>query len=145
MRGALVLPLLLICVIPTLGYVNVWYQLACNTSTWLLFWGLRDSHDPSRRRDLWLLTIVLGGRSSRIQPRHCYWLPILPAGLIASSIFVFVVGCVFRVFFRPAISEKADTQRTFQSSCDVRPVIHPCRTTHTRIFPTKHSFSYSYL
>jgi len=69
----------------------------------------------------------------------------LPAGLIASGIFVFAVGFAIRVFLRPAISEKADTQIEFQSSSDSRPTIHPCRITHTRIFPANHSFSYSYL
>jgi hypothetical protein len=28
---------------------------------------------------------------------------------------------------------------------DLRPVMIPCRTTHARLFPAKHSFSYSYL
>lgn len=69
----------------------------------------------------------------------------LSAGLVASGIFVFAVGLVFRVFFRPTISAKANTQTEFQSSSDARPSIHTCRTTHTRIFPAKHSFSYSYL
>lgn len=27
----------------------------------------------------------------------------------------------------------------------MKPVIFPCRTSHTRLFPKKHSFSYSYL
>lgn len=28
---------------------------------------------------------------------------------------------------------------------DLRPLVFPCRTSHTRMFPKKHSFSYSYL
>ena len=31
------------------------------------------------------------------------------------------------------------------SSCNLKPLIFPCRTKHTRTFPKKHSFSYSYL
>lgn len=30
-------------------------------------------------------------------------------------------------------------------SSPVKPILFPCRTSHTRIFPQKHSFSYSYL
>ena len=29
--------------------------------------------------------------------------------------------------------------------CPLKPVLFPCRTSHTRIFPQQHSFSYSYL
>ena len=32
-----------------------------------------------------------------------------------------------------------------KSSSPLKPLIFPCRTTHTRLFPKKHSFSYSYL
>lgn len=32
-----------------------------------------------------------------------------------------------------------------KSSNPLRPLVFPCRTTHTRLFPKKHSFSYSYL
>lgn len=32
-----------------------------------------------------------------------------------------------------------------KASNPLRPLVFPCRTTHTRLFPKKHSFSYSYL
>ena len=32
-----------------------------------------------------------------------------------------------------------------KGSNSLRPLVFPCRTTHTRLFPKKHSFSYSYL
>ena len=32
-----------------------------------------------------------------------------------------------------------------KGSDPLRPLVFPCRTTHTRLFPKKHSFSYSYL
>ena len=32
-----------------------------------------------------------------------------------------------------------------RGSSPLRPLVFPCRTTHTRLFPKKHSFSYSYL
>ena len=32
-----------------------------------------------------------------------------------------------------------------KGSNPLRPLVFPCRTTHTRLFPKKHSFSYSYL
>ena len=48
--------------------------------------------------------------------------------------------------------EKARRHGFYRSSHDyndqwspMKPVIFPCRTSHTRLFPKKHSFSYSYL
>lgn len=37
------------------------------------------------------------------------------------------------------------SQRNQFPSSQMRPLLFPCRTTHTRMFPKKHSFSYSYL
>ena len=36
-------------------------------------------------------------------------------------------------------------QKDFLSDTWLKPLIFPCRTSHTRLFPQKHSFSYSYL
>ena len=35
--------------------------------------------------------------------------------------------------------------QSLKTSNPLRPLIFPCRTAHTRLFPQKHSFSYSYL
>lgn len=129
-----------------LGYVNVYFRLTFYISIWLLLWTLRDNRDPSRRTDLWLLIIVLGGRSMLKRGRGvAIDLQPLLVGPVASGIFAFAIACVFLAFIRSAISSKSNGQKEFQSSFNARPAIYPCRTTHTRIFPAKHSFSYSYL
>ena len=38
-----------------------------------------------------------------------------------------------------------EDSQTIISKTSFRPLLLPCRTTHTRLFPNKHSFSYSYL
>ena len=38
-----------------------------------------------------------------------------------------------------------DTPKDILSDSWLKPLIFPCRTSHTRLFPRKHSFSYSYL
>lgn len=41
-------------------------------------------------------------------------------------------------------TEASEKQKPSEPS-DLRPLVFPCRTSHTRMFPKKHSFSYSYL
>ena len=65
-----------------------------------------------------------------------------PATVINISIIgaaSFILLHIFRVYI--GLNE-------FSSSTDgfpAKPMLFPCRTAHTRMFPTKHSFSYSYL
>lgn len=60
-------------------------------------------------------------------------------------------GCSFygRSIFRALRDRKRRVQcapeHTSQAETFLRPMIFPCRTSHTRLFPKKHSFSYSYL
>ena len=46
---------------------------------------------------------------------------------------------------RKAQSPKVEQDDQPQSPNPLKPLIFPCRTAHTRLFPKKHSFSYSYL
>ena len=62
-----------------------------------------------------------------------------------------VIGFVFACS-RNGKSESGDPTnpqsegtKTEPNSPSLRPLLFPCRTTHTRFFPEKHSFSYSYL
>ena len=42
-------------------------------------------------------------------------------------------------------SSEHEDHETVSDSQAMRPLVFPCRTSHTRIFPKKHSFAYSYL
>ncbi len=46
---------------------------------------------------------------------------------------------------REAQDSARDPDYPPKGSNPLRPLVFPCRTTHTRLFPKKHSFSYSYL
>ena len=59
---------------------------------------------------------------------------------------IFIVGAVLFIFLQ--ISRVYIGLNGLSSSTDcfpAKPMFFPCRTAHTRMFPTKHSFSYSYL
>ena len=47
--------------------------------------------------------------------------------------------------WRRAQNPEKEPDYQSKGSNPLRPLVFPCRTTHTRLFPKKHSFSYSYL
>jgi DUF1365 family protein len=65
----------------------------------------------------------------------------LNLGAISALIFVFLACCRYIKRF---LYDSSNHVTTFQTS-GLEPRIFPCRTTHTRLFPKSHSFSYSYL
>ncbi|KAH9900291.1 hypothetical protein F4778DRAFT_771489 [Xylariomycetidae sp. FL2044] len=61
----------------------------------------------------------------------------LPGLLIGIILILYSVNYMHGTRETENLSEDID--------CPSRPLLFPCRTTHSRLFPTKHSFSYSYL
>ncbi|KAL8695190.1 MAG: hypothetical protein Q9218_000228, partial [Villophora microphyllina] len=73
----------------------------------------------------------------------------LATELLASAIIcIFILCFLVAVFWGlPRGVDSKDTTKLWKQEDDsgLRPLIFPSRTTHVRLFPKKHSFSYSYL
>lgn len=67
----------------------------------------------------------------------CFSALLLPLSYVSS--FLFPKGIL------TLTSEKTDQSRNDLDIPFMKPLIFPCKTSHTRLFPKKHSFSYSYL
>ena len=97
------------------------------------------------------LRFIFGAGPSNIRKvlvlRCSIW--IYQTGLIPTSQKAYIVylscllGFLFAIFFQFVKDDQAFEH--FERSHHLRPLIFPARTTHTRIFPKKHGFSYSYL
>lgn len=108
-----------IVAIAFLGRVIVWPSLTCTG----LFLGLV----------IWKCRTLLSGLSNSVLP-DAGWLAvtILGSGMAISAMRISGLSAT-----RGAGTEK--------QSGPGKPLLFPSRTTHSRIFPRKHSFSYSYL
>lgn len=75
------------------------------------------------------------------------WLsPLNATGIIVLCLFFYILGS--RLFGRRSTTHHGAADKTPEqdgSECALRPLFFPARTTHSRFFPQKHSFSYSYL
>jgi DUF1365 family protein len=107
------------------------------------FWAVRFAYDRSKAyKDARAVFVVfcilqrsalacyLGSLTSRLHVRgsHVAW----ACGLMV------VTWCTWRILQKTNIISEKDTMV-------LKPCMIPCRTTHSRLLPTKHSFSYSYL
>jgi DUF1365 family protein len=66
-------------------------------------------------------------------------------GLLTASVVLMLITAVLQ---RGSLGEWFGMSQPIEkepSQPDLPPLMIPCRTTHTRVFPAKHSFSYSYL
>lgn len=138
--------MLLLLIIYKFSYpASIYFQPALTASTWLLFWALRTSQDSSCLSDLLLFIVILLTRR-------------LPSGLellksdrshplslweIGTTILGFLIAGYH--FWRRSRSEVEISSSSNRYQGPDFPRIHPCRTTHTRMFPQKHAFSHSYL
>ncbi|KAI1802161.1 hypothetical protein F4811DRAFT_563440 [Daldinia bambusicola] len=68
----------------------------------------------------------------------CYYLAL---GHIGDVVLLFL----FFIWIRSSIFPGQSVRLSVPWNGPGRPLLFPCRTTHTRLFPKKHSFSYSYL
>lgn len=82
-----------------------------------------------------------------------FWLHLfsLLTYIIPTAATVFAFGLIFLLVHnrhelaRFRSGKEHQDHGPLSNSQAMRPLVFPCRTTHTRIFPKKHSFSYSYL
>lgn len=63
--------------------------------------------------------------------------------LLALLCLLYAVWFIFRYFKR--LVDRGHGDETPLTGHPLKPLVFPCRTSHTRLFPKKHSFSYSYL
>jgi Protein of unknown function (DUF1365) len=152
--GGLVLPILLLVpflyLFPFIRTSSAMY-LCLNVIAWSLFWLLRRSRDPKFWQDFWLFAFWSAWMS-----RNLLWQVILSikehgtaAILIhrtAIELAIFTLG-MFLVcqYLLPDRNVDRNEQAGEHGAARAHPLIHPARTTHTRMFPQRHSFSYSYL
>ncbi|CAL8577600.1 hypothetical protein XPA_003424 [Xanthoria parietina] len=75
------------------------------------------------------------------------WLsPLKATVIIILCLFFYTLGS--RLFGKRSTTHHGAAHKTTEqdgSECALRPLFFPARTTHSRFFPQKHSFSYSYL
>ena len=129
-----------------LSNADTWI-LACSFTAWL-FRGLLD------RKGCWqdgLLVIVTMFflRSGTLTEAAAYlWSLIVPPNGTVFFALVLMLMIGFLVAYRRAqtsiVQNSKEPERTTFPN-PLKPLLFPCRTAHTRLFPKKHSFSYSYL
>lgn len=117
----------------------------------IAFWGLRIQHDASSvQHDLKLIFSCLfwfyrqDFYSGSFRTRSYIWIIVW---LFVVSIIFFLISHRWRVDwnFSQSSAGRGNTTQDPHSTLKLKPLIFPCRTSHTRMFPQKHSFSYSYL
>ncbi|KAL9575956.1 MAG: hypothetical protein Q9212_007524, partial [Teloschistes hypoglaucus] len=72
-------------------------------------------------------------------------LAILPISLISSGLVLCLFLAAFWRLSRKVNAEDTTDSPKEEDGSGLRPLLFPARTTHSRFFPKKHSFSYSYL
>lgn len=67
--------------------------------------------------------------------------------LVSLVVLLLSLSCVLYNYIGKASVEGETTKdnRYESNGLHLKPLLFPCRTSHTRLFPQKHSFSYSYL
>lgn len=91
--------------------------------------------------DLFLLTAIMLFRNWEVAKtaitRHVSTESLLHATAVLASTY----AAIQIVRFVIGLSSRS----TSTQDCILKPMFFPCQTSHTRLFPTKHSFAYSYL
>ena len=107
--------------------------------SWLLFWGTRHAEDPTRWEDLILFSLFYFPRTIVLSFWALFRSLLFPlAGLVGLALFSLTAIALLRA--RP-VSKSLEWK---DYDC-THPLVLRCRTTHTRMFPKKHAFSYYYL
>jgi len=115
---------------------------------WILFYVLRGQHDPTKDTDLLAFTFTSIWRN-RLAWRRL--LTFCSARLGSSPTAPLLIACVSflgaYIILQNLFTgwQKSNTALAEDDTLLPRPIVHRCRTTHSRLFPEKHSFSYSYL
>lgn len=119
----------------------------------VVFWGFRIQQDTAGvKRDLpWILSgLFLVYRqdfySGILEAPSYIWTLVWPLSLCIIFLFMCYRWLVYwRFSQRSSTAERGNNAPNPRPISKFKPLIFPCRTSHTRIFPRKHSFSYSYL
>lgn len=115
------------------------YHHCMHHFVWIAGWAIRHAQDPTRWGDLLLISLLYFPYPSNVPIwtalRHVI---LLLAGLGTITLFTIVVLALRRASpsFKTQIWPEHDSKY---------PLVHRCRTTHTRRFPKIHGFSYRYL
>ena len=108
-------------------------------------WGYRFWYDRSGAKNDSILVFAFSLWAFRLFAFPLLVHFTLPAAIvIAISVTFFPLGNALDVG-TSCYGEEHSDHDTISRWQTMRPLIFPCRTTHTRMFPKKHSFSYSYL
>ena len=120
-----------------------------------VFWTIRSSHDSVKttRDSNWVLLLW-----SFVSPwRKSRWVLMAWISTIYFCYFIYRQKRLQHKHTAHTIAEFQNDQGKLQHglynekfdynhiSSPLKPMIFPCRTSHTRLFPKKHTFSYSYL
>jgi hypothetical protein len=116
---------------PYREYVHHWI--------WSLGWFIRHGDDPTRWGDLLLFCLFYFPYSL-----------VAPIWSVSKSLLLSLIGFGVIVLFVVTIvallrAKPTPRNREWKDYDCSHPLIHRCRTSHTRMFPKKHSFSYHYL
>ena len=119
----------------------------------VVIWSFRLQQDAAGvKRDLtWILPSLLWFYrhllySGILEAPSYIWVSLWRFSLCIVSLLIFNCWRVYRRrASRPSSARTGNEKPDDRSILKLKPLIFPCRTTHTRIFPRKHSFSYSYL
>lgn len=110
--------------------------------SWLAIWGLRSHDDPSRWGDV--VFFSLAGALNLYRPT------LLLLREVTFFQICVLIALLIILLFALAGAPKKDGVVQDEATCPEEhpfdsPLFFPSRTTHTRMFPKKHSFAYSYL
>lgn len=125
-------------------YTLIANKAATSLLTWTVFWLVRRrSGDPTANSDLALLALL---EAWSIWKNTAHPLTLLFALHLAGLATILATSRVLPY----AQTEKHDLQHGSSVGPEIgrlpmKPMIFQCTTTHSRFFPKKHSFSYSYL
>ena len=117
----------------------------------IIFWGLRIRHAASsvQHEIKWILPCLFwvyrqDFYSGILRIRSYIWIIVW---LFVLNIIFFLICRRWRIdrSFSQSFAGKRNKTQDPKSTVKLKPLIFPCRTSHTRMFPQKHSFSYSYL
>lgn len=116
----------------------------------VLSWGLKFRHGFDVKQDIkWTFLFLLLIYRHDLYPEilrtlsHIWtfvWLYVFSA-IILLILYLWRNQWIFARLFAGGGKTGQDPLTTLE----LKPLIFPCRTSHTRLFPKKHSFSYSYL
>jgi hypothetical protein len=114
---------------------------AASTIIWIALWSGRPKDDVSGWEDLYLF--ILFQIWSTRWAIFTLLRPILHAAAVfAISVAIFVVLLTSIALSRSLRSHRLEKWDSVDST---KPLIIRCRTTHSRMFPKRHTFSYRYL